>query len=276
MISMREIIGTHDILFVTLDTLRYDVAQDAWRAGSTPFLASLLAPDGWEARHSPASFTYAAHQAFFAGFLPTPVEPGIHPRLFAARFPGSETTTEQTYVFDAPDIVSGLAARGYRTVCIGGVGFFNKAAPLSSVLPALFQESYWHPELGVTDPCSTAHQVRLACQIIERTPEKQRLFLFINISAMHQPNYFYLPGAIHDTPETQAAALVYVDAQLPPLFRALRRRAPLLAILCSDHGTAYGEDGYSGHRLAHPVVWTVPYTELVLSRQTASLEGDSL
>ena len=41
-------------------------------------------------------------------------------------------------------------------------------------------------------------------------------------------------------------------------------RRSALAIVCSDHGTAYGEDGYSGHRLAHPVVWTVPYAEFLL------------
>ena len=34
--------------------------------------------------------------------------------------------------------------------------------------------------------------------------------------------------------------------------------------MCSDHGTAYGEEGYYGHRVAHPVVWTVPYAEFVL------------
>ncbi len=44
----------------------------------------------------------------------------------------------------------------------------------------------------------------------------------------------------------------------------MRRCAPLLCILCSDHGTAYGEDGYHGHRLGHPVVWTVPYAEFLL------------
>ena len=63
---------------------------------------------------------------------------------------------------------------------------------------------------------------------------------------------------------SHAAALAYVDSQLPPLFDALRRRGPALAIVCSDHGTAYGEDGYSGHRVAHPVVWTVPYAEFLL------------
>lgn len=36
----------------------------------------------WERRPTPVSFTYAAHQAFFAGFLPTPDRAGKHPRLF--------------------------------------------------------------------------------------------------------------------------------------------------------------------------------------------------
>ena len=56
----------------------------------------------------------------------------------------------------------------------------------------------------------------------------------------------------------------YVDSQLPPLFAALRARGGCLAIICSDHGTTYGEDGFTGHRLAHPTVWTVPYAELVI------------
>lgn len=75
---MRDLIGSHDLLFVTLDTLRYDVAAELAETGRTPNLARAL-PGGWERRHSPASFTYAAHQAFFAGFLPTPTTPGPHP-----------------------------------------------------------------------------------------------------------------------------------------------------------------------------------------------------
>ncbi len=125
-------------------------------------------------------------------------------------------------------------------------------------------ESHWNPSLGVTEPASTEHQVRLAVEILEQMPRLQRVFLFINISALHQPNYFYLPGAQTDSLASHAAALEYVDSQLPPLFEALQRRAPTLAILCSDHGTAYGEDGFVGHRLAHSVVWTVPYAEVVL------------
>jgi hypothetical protein len=269
MIDAGALIGSHDVLLVTLDTLRYDVARDALAAGRTPNLGCVL-PDGvWEARHSPGSFTYAAHHAFFAGFLPTPIGPGPHPRLFAARFPGSETTTPQTYVFDAPEIVTGLAGCGYHTVCIGGTGFFNKQSPLGSALPSLFAESHWHPGLGVADARSTERQVALAAEILGRLPRERRVFLFVNVSALHQPNYIFVPRADRDSAATQAAALAYVDRHLPALFAALRRRGPALAIVCSDHGTAYGEDGYTGHRIGHPVVWTVPYAEFVLPEADA-------
>jgi hypothetical protein len=264
MIDARARIGSHDLLLMTIDTLRYDVARDALARGETPHLAAVLPGGAWEERHSPGNFTYAAHTAFFAGFLPTPIGPGKHPRPFAVRFPGSETTTETTVVLDAPDVVTGLARLGYHTVCIGGVGFFNPTSPLGAILPALFAESYWSPELGVTDPRSTENQVALAEQILDRLPRDRRVFLFVNVSAVHQPNRFYLDGEGRDSLASHAAALGYVDRQLPRLFAALTRRAPVYAIVCSDHGTAYGEDGYEGHRLGHPVVWAVPYAEFIL------------
>jgi hypothetical protein len=270
MISAAQLIGTHDVLLMTLDTLRYDVAVDALHSGLTPNLARILPGGEWEQRHSPGNFTYAAHQAFFAGFLPTPALPGRHPRLFAARFPGSETTTDATHVFDAPEIVTGLAQLGYHTICIGGVGFFNRQSPLGSVLPSLFAESHWSPALGVTDPRSTQNQADRALEAMAGVEAQRRVFLFINVSAVHQPNHFYLDGATEDSSQSQAAALAYVDSCLPPLLTRLRSRGPLLGIVCSDHGTAYGEDGYWGHRVCHPVVWNVPYAEFVLPKEQES------
>ena len=267
MIDANATIGTHDIVWVTLDTLRYDVAARCIADGTTPFLASVLPGGIWEKRHTPGSFTFAAHAAFFAGFLPTPASPGRHERLFALAFPGSETTGPRTAVFDAATVVAGLANRGYHTLCVGGVGFFNQRTPLGSVLPRLFVESYWRPEMGVTHPRSTEFQVDQALSSAAALPPDRRLFLFLNVSAMHQPNYMYLDRAIEDSPASQAAALSYVDRQLEFLFGGLRHRAPLLVVICSDHGTAYGEDGYHGHRLAHPVVWEVPYAEFILERR---------
>jgi hypothetical protein len=266
MLKPRELIGTHDVLMVTLDALRYDVACEAMAAGRTPNLEAFL-PDGrWQLRHTPGNFTYSAHQAFFAGFLPTPVQPGRHPRLFALRFSGSVTTGDDTLVFDSPDIVSGFAGLGYHTLCIGGVGFFNKENPLGNVLPGYFAESHWSRSFGVTDPDSTENQVALAERLLGDLPEEKRLFLFLNVSALHQPNCIFAPGAKDDSKETQSLALEYVDRHIPKLFMAMRKRAPLLVLIFSDHGTAYGEGGFVGHRVSHETVWNVPYAEFALER----------
>jgi hypothetical protein len=262
---MNRIVGAQDILFVTLDTLRFDVAERLCAEGRTPNLAALLPGGKWELRHTPGSFTYAAHAAFFAGFLPSPASPGRHERLFALSFEGSTTTASKTCVFDgAADIVAGLRGRGYHTACIGGVGFFNQKNPLGRVFPSLFDEAHWSPELGVTEPRSTENQVALAQRIMTRVAGDKRLFLFINVSALHQPNRHYVEGATEDSIATHAAALEYVDRSLAPLFASARARAKTFCIVCSDHGTAYGDDGYSGHRLAHPSVWNVPYAEFTL------------
>ncbi len=266
-LDMHAIVGTHDILFVTLDTLRYDAAQRCFEQGRLPTLTPHLPPGGLEKRHTPASFTYAAHQAFFAGFLPTPARPGPHPRMFALAFAGSETFDANTFLFEnRADIVHGFADLGYRTLCIGGVGFFNRANPLGSTLPDLFDEAHWSPEFGVTAIDSTERQVALACARLQSDELRaRRCFTFINVSALHQPNRHYIPGATEDDIDTHCAALQYVDRALAPLFDASRRRAPTFVIVCSDHGTAYGEDGYVGHRIAHEVVMTVPYTHFVLT-----------
>ncbi|WP_419871740.1 STM4013/SEN3800 family hydrolase [Candidatus Pristimantibacillus sp. PTI5] len=260
MLDMNQIVGTHDILMITLDTLRYDAAK--LEEENCP---NLCADGGWEKRHTPGSFTYAAHHAFFGGFLPTPAttDKATHVRLFHTKNTGLKTHPH-TWLFDAPDLVSGLQEAGYRTICIGGVIFFTKKNKLAKVLPSYFQESYWRMTFGVTNPRSAEHQVNHALKLLEKADPAERLFLFMNISAMHGPNHYFVPGAKQDSVETQRAALRYVDSQLGVLFEAMRRRGKTLCLAFSDHGTAYGEDGYEGHRLAHEVVWNVPYREFIL------------
>ncbi len=260
-----------DILWLTFDTLRYDVAQQSLEAGELPILEAVLPEAGWEERHAPGNFTFASHAAMFAGFLPTPARPGRHPRTFALRFEGSETTDANTLVLDGRHVPGGLARLGYHTACVGGVGFFNLQNELGRVLPSMFEESHWLPEFGVTDRHSTRNQVARALEIIRRTPIEKPLLLFLNLSALHQPNWFYLEAAQpgEDSLTSHRAALHAIDQELAPLFDAVRSRgqdrgAATVGILCSDHGTAYGEDGYHGHRLSHECVWTVPYAEVVI------------
>jgi hypothetical protein len=260
---MKRLIGNADILFITLDTLRFDAAQQAWQEGRLTTLGPYLGRKGWEKRHTPGSFTYAAHHAFFTGFLPTPMGSGPHSRLFAAEFAGSLSTVESTFAFGEATLPQALSVRGYHTICIGGTGFFNQQNQLARVLPGLFAEAHWRPELGVTCRNSAVNQIQQALSSVENAGH-QRLLLFINVSAIHQPNWFYSATEGPDTLATHTAALVAVDKALEPLFRRLKQRAPTFVIVCSDHGHAYGEDGYFGHRFGHEVVWTVPYADFML------------
>lgn len=261
---MHDIVGRANVLFITLDCLRYDVARQALEAGMTPTLRGVL-PGGWEMRETPGTFTLPSHLAFFHGFLPTPPGPGPHPRLFALQFEGSLTTTAETFVFEGVDnIIAGFQQLGYRTMCVGGVGFFNKLNPLGRVLPGFFEESVWTRQMGVASPHSTRVQVDAALDWLGRLDSEQAFLLFINISATHPPHAFYLPGAKEESIATQQSALAYVDGELPRLFDAVRQRGRCFCMLMSDHGEAHGEDGRRGHRIAHPVVTTVPYADFLL------------
>jgi hypothetical protein len=219
-VSFKAAFRERDFFLLTLDALRFDVARDTLAAGLAPNLSALLPSSGFERRHTPATFTFAAHQAFFAGFFPTPVAGAAHARPLALRFPGSRTVNQSTLVLDGPCIVSALRAAGYHTLSIGGTGFFN--------------------------------------------PAEQRAFVFVNVAATHPPTRMYLRGAAGESTETQGAALANVDKHLPLLLDALRARGGAVGIVCSDHGTCFGEDGLVGHRVAHESVWSVPYAEVEL------------
>jgi hypothetical protein len=258
--DMNKVVGARDIALIVFDTLRYGIAVEEMREGRTPNLAKMI-PGGWEQRHSPGTFTYASHCAFFAGFLPTPARPGRHERLLALGFEGSETIAPTTCVLEGSNIVEGLAARGYHTLCVGGTGFFNLANPLGRVLPGMFAEKHWTRATGVTDPRSFENQIAIVEQALRATDK--RAFTFVNVSALHQPNHFYLDGGpARDSRASHAAALRYIDQSFPRLVAALRPHTFVIA--CSDHGTLYGEDGYVGHRVGHPIVTTVPYAEIDL------------
>lgn len=264
-IDANAVVGHRNILLITLDSLRYDVARAAHAAGATPNLTALLPPDGWEARHAPGSFTYPSHHAIFAGFLPKPARPGTpESRLFECRPPEGKSIRPSTYVIDGDNLIRGLADAGYHTVCIGGVDYFAGQTPLGSIFPNMFHESYWSNRFASTDSDSTRHQVDQALTVLDQL-DGRRLMLFLNVSATHVPHHHYLPAADGaDGWHSQYAALAYADEHLGRLFAALPDAGGWLVVICADHGDAFGDDGYHGHVNAHPTVMTVPYGETLV------------
>lgn len=265
-VDMNQIVGTSDILFICLDTLRYDVAADEEAAGTTPVL-NRYGP--WIRCQAPGNFTYPSHHAMFAGFLPCKSDVKRMEERELLFYPTDiglrRKVPKGAYAFQGSTIMEGLQKEGYETWCVGGVSFFDKRSDLGKVFPGYFQRSDWNPSFGCPVKESTKNQVDFILNKITGGQIRHPVFLYLNIDAVHYPNYFYLEGADHDDRKSHAAALRYADRQLGRLFDSWKKeRGSAFVICCSDHGTCYGEDGCQFHGINHPAVTTVPYKHFFL------------
>ncbi len=265
-VDMTQVVGTCDILMICLDTLRYDAAVRQEAAGATPVLNQY---GTWEKCQAPGNFTWPSHHAMFAGFFPFPCDTrnmaDREPLFFSSSIGFGGKVPKGAYGFSGGTIMEGLFRDGYDTWCVGGVSFFDKRSDLGKVFPGYFQKSYWSPSFGCLVKDSTRNQVDFLLKKLAQKKQEKKIFLYLNVSAIHYPNYFYLKGASHDTLESHAAALSYVDGELGRLFLGWKeQRGPAFVICCSDHGTCYGEDGCYFHGINHPVVNTVPYKHFFL------------
>ena len=115
--------------------------------------------------------------------------PGRTRGLFAARVPRQrDDDAEAPGCSTRRTCPPASPAAGYHTVCVGGVGFFNKLTRSARCCRALFAESHWAPEFGVTDPALAANQLDRVERDRRPRPGRPPLFLFLNVSALHQPN----------------------------------------------------------------------------------------
>lgn len=264
-VNMNEVVGECDILFICLDTLRYDVAFEQQKANLTPNINQF---GKWEKRQAPGNYTFPSHMAMFIGNLPSPCEPMPlyeRERLFVAKENASMGKMHPySFLFEGNSFIQGLEHVGYDTICVGGVGFFNKRTPINSMLPSFFKHSYWNTKFSCHIKESFEHQISYIESIMKKRPADQRTFLYLNVDSIHYPNSFYVEGAKADNLETHAAALRYVDFHLPKLLDLFKKRNRTFCILCSDHGTCYGEDGFQFHCVSHEIVYTVPYMHFFL------------
>lgn len=273
-VDMNQVVGSHHIIFLCLDALRYDVAKEEEERGTTPVLNS---HGSWSRCQATGNFTFPAHQALFAGFFPCVWEAKNHRERIQLFFPenagNGRKAPDGAYRFHQANWIQALQKQGYITCCVGGVTFFDNRSGLGRVLPAYFQQSFWNPSFAPTVRESTNHQVDFTIRWLEKQPLDQKIFLYLNVSAIHYPNYFYLepemrrqpiPAYQRDTKESHRLALRYADSELSRLFDAFRKKGETFVICCSDHGTCYGEDGCYSHGINHPMVNTIPYQHFFL------------
>ena len=258
-----------DVLFVTLDSCRFDTFASALAAGSIPNISS-VAP--LHKAKSPSYFTYGSHSSFWMGFTPGVVgsnEPLLNPKagkLFRMSFSGHSSHHEDCFQLRGANIIDGFRESGYMTVGTGSVDWFDPSTDTGAVLGAPFDHFYF-----AGNTWSLADQLAWIESKLTDTPDNQPRFVFLNVGETHVP-YWHQGASWQRWPSPcvpfgdnnssaeqcrfrQRSCLEWVDHQLASL---LDRFCDGTVLICADHGDCWGEDGLWEHGISHSATLTVP------------------
>lgn len=276
-----------NVVFVTLDSCRYDVAATA----HLPFITS-VGPLRKARTHG--SFTVPAHHSFFAGHLPVVLEEPLTDYYSEAacqlwRIKTGRTLEEKRrsgLLFEANNVVAGYRDMGFKVLGAGGVSQFSAG----SCLRAYFGDDflYFGPNLDeeplrARDPGT--FPLNNVETIVENLADHDKWFLFVNCPETHYPYdigdgippdvsaaYPALRGCLNlregaAVPDSvgpklrdmQRTALEYLDGHLGKLFEMLPKRRDTVVVICADHGENFGERFAGKARWGH----MVPSTEVM-------------
>ncbi len=266
-----------DVLFVTLDSARYD----AFTQAALPNVRAI--GKVWRA-WAPSHFTFGSHAAFFVGFTPgisERAEPFVNPkygRIFRLYNGGAPGMHPGYFLLHGRTIVEGFKNQGYRCVGTGAVRWFDPATPAGQLLTEDFDEFLFLPLPDVRQ------QVKWVIEKAEEARSDRRpVFAFLNAGETHVPywhpeaewdrniNPAQAFGRNNDAQEArrrQIACLEWIDCHIYPLLAYFHDAA---IVLCADHGDCWGEDGLWEHGIHHRFTLEVP---LVFSLPEGSISSE--
>ena len=258
-----------NVLFITLDSCRYDTFATSHSEGTIPHLTNV---GPLHRAQAPSYFTYGSHAAFWMGFTPGRAEleePMLNPKagkLFRMAFSGHVGSTDSGFQLQGANVIEGFRLKGYRTIGSGAVDWFDPSGCTGAVLGAPFERFHF-----AGNTWSLNNQLAWIEQELAETPQDQPVFVFLNVGETHVP--YWHEGApwqrrpspcvafggeacnAFESARRQRACLEWVDARLAPLLQRFREGTTLV---CADHGDCWGEDGLWEHGISHPATLTVP------------------
>lgn len=271
--------GQANQILITLDSCRWDT----FVAADLPLLKSSQFKKCW----THATFTFAAHQAFFAGKLPHSYDSEQFFDTAASsrrrsqlqkqiwRLANPDSPKPALYTVDGRNLRDGFRRAGYTTIGSGAMNWFDPARPASGPMCADFDHFRFFQNPDTNDGRNAALQMQWAREQISRC--RGPYFLFLNLGETHHP---YVAaghdlradwGSAEDCAAAQRASLEYLDGCLANLFDGLEN---YLAVVCGDHGDCWGEDGLWGHGFYHPQVLSVPM--VVFDKRASILDAARL
>lgn len=257
--------GAPDVLFITLDSCRYDV----FAAAAAP---NLKAVGPLIRAFSPSHFTFGAHAAFFMGFTPGDPHRREHfvnskfGKIFRMTGGGHPGPTAPWVELSGRNIVDGFRRRGYRAIGTGAVGWFDPATETGRALTGDFER--FHYTGG--GPGLRSQRDFVLREIGDARAARLPVFAFANLGETHVP--YWHDGAAWDAAKNpcvpfgtdndavesrrrQLSCVEWIDREIEPLLAAFAGGA---IVVCSDHGDCWGEDGLWEHGIHHPRTLEVP------------------
>ena len=261
--------ATEDVLFITLDSCRFDTFKNSYISSKLPNLLK-IAP--LHQAISPSYFTFGSHAAFWMGFTPGVVgtsDPWLNPKagkLFRMAFAGSKGNDQHGFKLEGENIIEGFRRNGYRTIGTGAVDWFNPETETGSVLSKPFDNFYFPGNTW-----SLSSQLNWIDSELKTIKKDQPVFVFLNIGETHVPywhegaNWAKWPSpcvpfgdensSAFECRRRQTACLEWVDSSLAVLIDKFLSKTILL---CGDHGDCWGEDGFWEHGISHYCTLNVP------------------
>ena len=269
MVAAPRMVHPESVLFISLDSCRYDTA---FALHQRQALTTLSQVGPLHCAQAPSHFTYGSHAAFWVGFTPGMAQSStawLNPKLgklFRMAYAGSTGQDGNGFQLTGANIVEGFRRSGYLTLGSGAVDWFNPATETGAQLGRWFEHFHF-----AGDTWSLQRQLAWIEQRIGATEAGQPLFVFLNVGETHVPYWhagadwprFPSPCRPFGGPECSAAeserrqqaCLAWVDQQLASLVGRFRGATVLI---CADHGDCWGEDGLWEHGVSHPATLTVP------------------
>jgi len=247
-------LDTHNFAIITLDSLRYDVSVSVDIPKMRRWFEKYGTHPDFVKTYAPGTYTLPSHISMFvAGIFPENRTLGGYYNRYSQsmiRTTSVEVKGKRNGInFDSRNIIEGFAAAGFRTIGIGGVGWFDNSTPAAKYLTNMFSEFHYNQSFHESNPKSIQNQVELFRRIYN---PQQKTLLFLNISSTHHPYC----GFSEDM-NGQRAALEFIDPYVDQVMETLAAGKPLFSIVCADHGEVFGLGG-KGHGFYHPKVMEVP------------------
>ncbi|MFH0869664.1 MAG: sulfatase-like hydrolase/transferase [archaeon] len=280
-----------NVLFITLDSCRYDTAQKA----NTPTIEGI---DQMRQAYTHGSYTIPAHIAFFSGHLPAAFEEPKQAyysecikQLWRIRTGRATESKPAGIELEGNNILGGYEKLGFYILGAGGVTQFAER----SLLRQYFKEFLYCSKNLDEEPLNPRKKQEFPLthidEIVSRLKGHDRWFLFINCNETHYPydtgegvpleiektyldlkkrlnlrepaNYSKLNKEICDgLKEMQIRALEKIDKRIEHLIAEIPKQRNILTVICADHGENFGEAFCGRQRFGHliptPEVMRVP------------------